>query len=172
MTIEDLKPTEFAPYYSGYVSKIPKDTSLIDCFEEGLKTVTNFFKSIPSEKQHYKYADGKWTVKEVFQHIIDTERVFMYRCFRIARHDQTALSGFEQNAYIQPSKANGKSMDALIAEYQSVKKCFMVLLNSLTEEDLKYKGTASGNAMTARAAAFIAVGHEIWHVDIIKERYL
>lgn len=172
MTIEDLKPTEFAPFYSGYVSKIPKNTSLMDCFDGGSKTIIDFFKSIPSEKQHYKYANDKWTVKEVFQHIIDTERVFMYRCFRIARHDQTALSGFEQNGYIAPSKANSKSMGELIAEYQSIRKCFMVLLNSLDEEDLKFKGTASGNAMTARAAAFIAVGHERWHMDIIKERYL
>lgn len=172
MTIQDLQPTEFAPYYSGYVSKIPKDTTLIDCFEMGLKNVVNFFESMPFEKQHYKYASDKWTVKEVFQHIIDTERIFMYRCFRIARHDQTPLSGFEQNDYIQPSKADSKSMETLIAEYQSVRKCFIMLLNSLNEENLKYKGTASGNTMTARAAAFIVVGHEIWHMDIIKERYL
>ena len=172
MTIQDLDPSEFAPFYSGYVSKVSKNKTLTDCFVEGSKTITNFFKSIPSEKQHYKYADDKWTIKEVFQHIIDTERVFMYRCFRIARHDLTALPGFEQNDYVKPSKANAKSMEALIVEYQSVRKCFIALVNSLNEEDLKFKGTASGNTMTARAAAFIAVGHEIWHMDIIKERYL
>lgn len=172
MIIEDLQATEFAPFYSGYISKIPKNLSLIDCFESGMQNVSTFFSEISKEKLNYKYANGKWSIKEVFQHIIDTERVFMYRCFRIARHDQTALSGFEQNDYIEPSNANNKSIESLLEEYQTVRQSFIVLLKSFSDDDLKFVGNASGNAMTARAAAFIIIGHEKWHMDIIKERYL
>ena len=131
-----------------------------------------FFKSIPKEKLEYKYADDKWTIKEVFQHIIDTERIFMYRCLRIARHDKTALAGFEQNDYIIPSKANSKSIESLLEEYRTTRQYSIVLLKSLSDEDLKYIGQASDNVMSARSTAFSTIGHEIHHVNIIEERYL
>lgn len=172
MIIQDLQPTEFAPYYKDYINKIPKDLPLIECYVSGMHKMSMFFSKIPKEKLNYRYAKGKWTIKEVFQHIIDTERVFMYRCFRIARHDKTSLSGFEQNDYILPSNANNKSIESLLEEYQTVRQSFIVLLKSFSDEDFNYEGNANGNAMTARAAAFIIIGHEIWHTDIIKERYL
>ncbi len=172
MIIQDLKLTEYAIFYSGYISKIPKDISLIDSFELGLNNVTKFFNEIPKEKLNYSYAEDKWTIKEVFQHIIDTERIFMYRCFRLSRHDHTALSGFEQNDYIEPSHANNKSIESLLEEYQTLRQSFIVMLKSFNDEDLNVQGNASGNNITARAAAFIIIGHELWHMDIIKERYL
>ena len=120
----------------------------------------------------YKYAAGKWSIKEVFQHIIDTERVFLYRCFRIARHDKTPLTGFEQDDYIVPSKANSKSIESLLEEYQTVRQNSIVLLKSLSETDLKHLGNASDHMLSARAAAFMTLGHEIHHIEVIKERYL
>ena len=143
-----------------------------DGFYLGLKNVTDFFKSISNDKLTYKYAEDKWTIKEIFQHIIDTENIFMYRCLRIARHDQTPLAGFDQNDYILPSLANKKSIELLLEEYQAVRQNFIVLLKSLSETDLNFVGNANGSNLSARSAAFIILGHELWHTKIIKERYL
>lgn len=172
MTAQDLVTEEYNPFYSKYINMLPKDLDLIDGFEAGLKNVQDFFKFIPEDKLEYKYAEGKWTIKEVLQHIIDTERIFMYRCLRVARQDKTPLQGFEQNDYIIPSKANKKSLEFLLEEYRSTRQYSIVLLKSFDDEDLKCIGTASGNVMSARSAAFSAIGHEIWHMNIISERYL
>lgn len=172
MTKQDLTTEEYNPYYKTYIDMIPESLNLIEGFKVGFKYIDAFFKSIPTEKLEYKYADDKWTIKEVFQHIIDTERIFMYRCLRVARHDKTALAGFEQNDYIIPSKANSKSIETLLEEYRTTRQYSLVLLKSLSDEDLKCIGYASGNIMSARSAAFSTIGHEIWHVNIIKERYL
>ncbi|MGZ0016873.1 DinB family protein [Yeosuana sp. AK3] len=172
MTIKDLEPTEYHPFYKTYLDMLTADMSLIDGFYSGLSMVVDFFKSVPSHQLEYKYAEDKWTVKEIFQHIIDTERIFIYRCFRIGRHDATPLVGFEQNDYIQPALANQKTLESLLEEYQIVRQNSIILLKSLSDQDLKFIGNANGNPMSARAAAFTMLGHERWHLKIIKERYL
>ncbi|MCF8273271.1 MAG: DinB family protein [Flavobacteriaceae bacterium] len=172
MTILDLKTSEYNPFYKTYLDMIPEEMELIDGFYLGLKNVVDFFNSLPSNKLKYKYAEDKWTIKEVFQHIIDTERIFAYRCFRIGRHDETPLSGFDENNYIKPSLANNKTLEALLEEYQVVRQNTIVLIKSLNETDLKFIGIANANNLSARAAAFSVLGHELWHLKIIKERYL
>lgn len=172
MTTQDLDTEEFNPFYSTYINILPKNLNLIEGFEAGFKNVQDFFKAIPKDKLEYKYALDKWTVKEVFQHIIDTERIFMYRCLRVARHDKTPLAGFEQNDYILPSKANSKTIESLLEEYRVTRQYSIILLKSFSNEDLKSRGTASGYVMSARSAAFSTIGHEIWHMNIIRDRYL
>lgn len=172
MKINSLSSTEYNPFYNRYIQKIPKDITLIEGYVNGEKAMLKFFKSIPDKKQNYRYEPGKWSVKEVIQHIIDTERVFMYRCLRMARHDKTPLMGFEQDDYIQPSMAHQKDMDDLIDEYKAVRHHSIVFLKSLQDIDLKFVGNSSGNQMSARAAACIVLGHEIWHKEVLKERYL
>lgn len=172
MNVSDLSTTEYHAFYANYISNVPKDVNLLTGFRSGSKELLAFFNEIPSDKLEFRYAADKWTIKEVIQHIIDTERVFAYRCFRIARHDETPLSGFEQDDYILPSKANSKSMEDLLEEYQVVRQNTIVLLKSLSEMDLKYLGHASGSNVSARAAAFIILGHEIHHMNVIKEFYL
>jgi len=98
--------------------------------------------------------------------------VLRYRCFRIARNDKTPLAGFDQNIYIDPSGASNKSLSSLLNEYAQTRDSSIALLNSLTEDDLKRKGEANGGDMSARAAAFTIIGHEIWHMEIIANRYL
>jgi len=172
MTVQELKTTEYGTYYKTYLDMVPSNMDLIEAYYLGETNVLSFFKSLPADKLEYSYEEHKWTVKEIFQHIIDTERIFMYRCLRIARHDRTPLSGFEQNDYIEPSKANNKSLEALLEEYKIVRQNSIVLLKSLNDTDFKFTGNASGNNLSARAAAFIVLGHELWHIKIIKERYL
>lgn len=172
MTIKDLKITEYNSYYSSYVNLIPKDTELVEGFKTGSHKVIDFFQSIVPEKLDYAYAEKKWNIKEVFQHLIDTERVFQYRCFRFSRRDKTPISGFEQDNYIEPSQAKNKSIDDLIEEFKAVRQSFIVLLNSLSENDLKFVGYANGSKLSARAAAYIILGHEIHHIEVIKKLYL
>ncbi|MFH4965576.1 DinB family protein [Gaetbulibacter sp. M235] len=172
MTTKDLKTTEYGPYYKSYLALVPANLELIEGYYSGQQNALDFFKSLSNDKLEYRYEENKWTVKELFQHIIDTERIFMYRCLRIARHDRTPLSGFEQNDYIEPSQANKKTLEALLEEYQMVRQNSIILLKSLNENDLNFIGNASGNNLSARAAAFIVLGHELWHMKIIKERYL
>lgn len=172
MKTSDLKTTEYNEYYSRYISLISRETTLIDGFIKDSNMVIQFFESIPFDKLDYKYAEGKWCIKEVFQHLIDTERIFQHRCFRIARHDKTTISGFEQDDYINPSQANNKNLKSLVEEFKAVRQSFIVLLKSLHDDDLKFIGNANGSDMSARAAAFIILGHSIWHIHVIKERYL
>jgi uncharacterized damage-inducible protein DinB len=172
MKVTDLNNSEYNSYYETYVSKVSKDIRLLDGFIEAETYVVDFFKSIPESKLEYRYATGKWSIKEILQHIIDAERVFMYRCFRIARHDNTPLAGFEQDDFVTPSKADKKSLDDLLEEYKVGRQNFIVLLKNLSETDLKFMGHASGSPLSARAAAFIMLGHEIHHIEVIKARYL
>ncbi|GAA4281751.1 DinB family protein [Gaetbulibacter aestuarii] len=172
MKINSLSETEYNPFYKRYIQKVPQDLTLIQGYMDGEKAMVRFFKNIPDKKHNYRYESDKWSVKEVIQHIIDTERIFMYRCLRISRHDKTPLAGFEQDDFIAPSRAHQKDMENLIDEYKAVRNHSIEFLKSLHDNDLKFIGNASGNQMSARAAACIVLGHEIWHREILKERYL
>lgn len=172
MTKTDLNTSEFDTYYSRYIAKISDKTTLRKGFETGKNTVINFFESIPDEKLEYRYQPDKWSIKEVFQHLIDTERIFMYRCFRIARQDTTALTGFDQNIYVAPSNAHHKSIENLLSEFTINRANSISLLNSLSDEDLSFIGNSNGGDMSARAAAFTILGHDIWHMEVIEDKYL
>lgn len=172
MTTQDLNVSEYNEYYKRYIDKLSKSLLLRDGYKIEKTNTLDFFKSIPKDKLEYRYTPGKWTIKEVFQHLIDTERIFMYRCFRIARRDATPLIGYDQNIYIEPSGANKKSIDELLEEFKIARENSISILNSLTDEDLCSIGNSNGAVMSARAAAFTIIGHDIWHMDVIKERYL
>lgn len=168
----EITPQEYNTYYGVYLNKLSDELGLLDGFQKGKQEVVDFFSSLPDEKYNFAYAEGKWTVKEVFQHLIDTERVFMYRCFRIARRDATPLAGFDQDDFMMTSDANSKSIQLLLEEFTTIRDSFIVLLKTLKPKDLKFIGEASGFSISARAIAFINLGHYLWHIDVIKERYL
>jgi len=168
----DLNTNEFDAYFGNYIEKVADSCSLRDGFAKGRETVLSFFAAIPKEKLDYRYAPGKWSIKETFQHIIDTERVLMYRCFRIARNDKTSLASFDQDVFVAPSNAANKTIESLLDEYKATRNHSISFINSLRAEDLQQIGISSNSNLSARAAAFIVLGHEIWHVAIIKERYL
>ncbi|WP_194767711.1 DinB family protein [Tamlana sp. I1] len=172
MKVTELKSTEYHPYYKTYIVEAPTDFTLLEGFSKGKEAVLAFFKSIPNTKLDYAYQPGKWTIKEVFQHIIDNERVFIYRCLRLSRQDKTPLPGYHQDDYIAPSKASLKSIEALIEEYEAVRQNSIVFIKSLSDSDLKQIGTVSDHDMSARAAAFIILGHEKHHISVLKSRYL
>ena len=172
MKVTDIKSNEFDQFYQRYLDKVDKRHDIIAALLHGQTAAHEFFSTIPADRLTYRYAEGKWSVLEVLQHLIDTERVFMYRCFRIARRDTTPLAGFDQNNYIDPSVANEKSIERLLEEFNAVRSASVSLLRSLSAEDLVFVGNANGSPVSARAAAFMVPGHDIWHMDIIRERYL
>jgi uncharacterized damage-inducible protein DinB len=129
-------------------------------------------RALPEEKLYYRYAEGKWTIKEILAHLIDDERIYTYRALRYARNDQTELPGFEQDAYAVESGANKRSIDDLLEEFAAVRRSTIALFNSFEDRVMTRVGVASGNVMSVRAAAYHIAGHELRHLNIIKERYL
>ena len=162
---------EYGAYYQDYINLVGQDELLPTLVKSGEETV-KFFQSVPDSKMEYAYAEGKWTIKEIIQHLIDAERVFAYRALRFGRKDATDLPGFEHNDYVPVSKANDRTKEQLIDDYRSVRNSTIKLYEGFDDEMLKFIGTANGNPMSARALAFIMSGHEKHHIKVIAERYL
>lgn len=172
MTSQDLHASEHHDYYAQYINLVPKDQTLLEALRSGMKTTIAFFESLDETTLNYRYAEGKWTPKEILLHLIDAERVFSYRALRFARKDSTPLQGFEQDDYIRPSKAYDRSVPSLLKEYRAVREATIALFETMDNEMLSSIGVASGSNLSARAAGFITAGHDRSHIKIIKERYL
>lgn len=117
------------------------------------------------------YAPGKWTIKDILQHIIDTERVFAYRALRFARQDDTELAGYDENIYAEQSGAINRTLGDLFGEYEAVGKSTVYLFKSFNEQQLLFEGTCFGKKMSPLAIGFCLAGHAIHHMKVIRERY-
>jgi uncharacterized damage-inducible protein DinB len=124
------------------------------------------------EKADYAYAPGKWTIKQVIGHIIDTERILAYRLTCFARAENHALPGFDEDAYVANAHFQDRSLLSFSEEFTLLRKANLFLFNSLSEKDLNRSGTASERQITVRALLFVIAGHVIHHTQIIKSRYL
>lgn len=171
MKSSSLQSNEYAAFYKPYIEAIG-DVVLLDELEACTNYFIDFLKTIPVEKHEFRYAEGKWTIKDIVLHLIDAERIFAYRALRIARKDQTTLPGFEENEYVKTAFANSRKMDDLIEEYVTVRKATSSLFKTFTDEQLTQMGTASEKPVSVRAIGFIILGHQKHHMKIIKERYL
>lgn len=167
----DLKDDEYGSYYKKYIDLVGTQ-DINDALEYGSSQMTKLVNNIPPNKYDFSYAPKKWTVKESLLHLIDTERIFAYRALRFARGDETALPGFDQDAYVPIAKGHQRSFSAIIKEYKSVRQASISLYKSFDEEMLQRIGTASNNPFSVRALGYIIAGHEIHHRNILKERYL
>ena len=172
MTREDLDHNEYNAYYRNYIELLQPDINLTGALETGLVKSLSFYSAIPKQKWNYAYASGKWTILEILQHVMDTERIFAYRALCIGRGDQTPLPGFEQDDYVLPSNANARDLANMLEEYEAIRKATLSLFKSLSDEALLTKGMASGSGLSARAAGFIICGHDQHHANVIQERYL
>ena len=167
------KPIEgtFPPFYATYTNKVKED-EVADAFKNQQELVNTFFDAIPKEKEDFAYAPGKWTLKEMLQHIIDTERIFAYRALCIARHEKQSLPGFDENDYARKSQAAARSWQSLVAELKLVRKTSEILFDSFSPETLQQSGISNNNPVTVNALGFITAGHLYHHIEVIKERYL
>ena len=158
-------------HYHNYINQAEED-NLIDALETNAKSFTKLLKDIPNKKRDYRYAEGKWTIKELLQHIIDGERIFAYRALCFARKDATPLPGFEENDYAENSKAGKRKWKDLVKEFKAVRESTIILMNSFDEEQLEASGTANGKSNYVLSLGFIIAGHATHHIKVIKERYL
>lgn len=161
----------YPPYFENYIHLVQAN-SVAEAIEIYSADIVNFFKSIPAEKVDYSYAKGKWSIKEMLQHITDTERIFAYRALRIARHDKTPLAGFDENAYAAFSNAAARSWQSLLEEFEAVRKSTDLLLQSFTPDQLQQSGITNEHPNTTIAISFIIFGHMLHHMNILNERYL
>jgi uncharacterized damage-inducible protein DinB len=158
-------------YYHQYINLAIAD-NLKTAFEKHQTELVSFLKDIPKKKWNYRYAEGKWSVKEVVQHIIDAERVFVYRALCFARKDQTPLPSFDENIFAANSKADKRSKKDLIKELKTLQQSSAQLFNSLDEEQLEQPGVASGKPTYVKGIAYIVLGHALHHKKILEEKYL
>ncbi|HEV7892542.1 MAG TPA: DinB family protein [Pyrinomonadaceae bacterium] len=172
MKIEKPGEGEYAPYAIRYIGLLPDDGLVLRHMEENLEATREFILSLPGERLTYRYAEGKWTIKEILVHISDDERIYAYRALRFARGDKTELPGFEQDDYAAHSGANARDIEDILAEFADVRRATVSLFKGLDREALVRVGVADGKVMSVRAAAYHIAGHELRHVNIIKERYL
>jgi len=168
----DLQPTEFAGFYANYINQVSTEYTLIEELEISVHRLIKFVQDIPMDKFDYRYAEGKWTIKDILQHIIDAERVFAYRALRFARNDTTELPGFEENSYADQANATKRSIQELLTELAVVRQSTLFLFKSFSEEELLRSGIASNNTMSVRALGFVIIGHQNHHQRIFQERYL
>jgi uncharacterized damage-inducible protein DinB len=170
--IEKPKPGEYPDYANMYMKLVPDDGLLLKHLEDNFEAVNMLIRSLASEKLLHRYASDTWTIKETLVHIIDDERIYSYRALCFARNDKTALPGFEQDDYVTFSNANARSIDNILHEYETVRQSTIALYDGFDDAALLRAGVANNNTTTVRALGYHIAGHELHHVNIIKERYL
>ena len=169
--ISKPQPGEYVSYQEVYINQVG-DAPVPEILLEQKDSSYAFYTTIPEEKGSYAYAPGKWTIKEVIGHIIDTERIYAYRVLCLIRGEKQALPGFEQDDYVVLSGANERTIKELAEELKAVRTANYYLVRNLTEEQGKIIGIASGNKVSVRAWVYMMAGHELHHLRILKEKYL
>jgi uncharacterized damage-inducible protein DinB len=167
-----LNPNEYAPFYANYIAQVSDEYTLVEELEISLHRFIKFVQDIPMDKFDYRYAEGKWTIKDIIQHIIDAERIFNYRALRFARNDKTELPGFEENDYVDEANANKRSIMELLTELSAVRHSTLLLFKTFNDEQFLRIGYANNNPMSVRALGFIIIGHQNHHQRVFEERYL
>jgi hypothetical protein len=158
-------------FYHNYINQVPEN-DLLEAFNNQTPAFIEFIERIPAEKHDYRYADGKWTIKEVLQHIIDAERVFSYRALRFARKDPTFLPGFDENSFADNARAYKRDWKNLVEEFKALRMSSEYLFASFDEEQLDAAGTANNNSIYVLGIGYVVVGHAIHHSKVLRERYL
>ena len=167
-----LKPTsaQHPDWASVYIDKTP-DGEVLAQLEKGVISILDYIENLTDEQLLYRYAEGKWTIKEVIVHLMDVERVFSYRGLTTARRDTTSIPGFDHNAYVPNSAANQRDKESLIKEYKSLREATLQLFSNMSDEALDFIGEAKGQPCTAKAMVYMIAGHEQHHLQILNERY-
>jgi uncharacterized damage-inducible protein DinB len=171
MNSNQLPVNEYASFYATYIKAI-ENVELFEELEISLHDFIKFVQNIPMDKFDFRYAEGKWTIKDIIQHIIDTERIFSYRALRISRNDKTPLPGFEENDYVDNTDAKSRSIQDLLTEFSAVRHSNLLMFKSFSDEQLRRIGIASEHEVSVRALGFLIIGHQKHHQKVFAERYL
>lgn len=162
--------SEYAPRLHGYVTAVP-DGDVVSLMRDGGREMQRVLATVPEARGGHRYAEGKWTVREMAGHLIDAERIFSYRALRIARGDATPLPAFEENDYVRAAGSDARTLASLAAELAVVRESTAQLFASLPDEAWARRGTMSGNGISVRALAYLVVGHAQHHLMVLRERY-
>lgn len=162
---------EYPQWFAGEIEPVEYN-DLIGGLDKSFRLTLPFLEKLTKEDLVYRYAPNKWSIKQMWQHVNDVERVLSYRALRYARQDPTILSGFDENKYGEVSNADSREFNAILFEYTAVRRSTIELFKSFTEEMFMYRGTTGQSNMTVRSLGYLILGHEIHHVNTIKERYL
>jgi hypothetical protein len=162
---------DYAPYYENYIKLVEGDDILKILNDQG-KITQDILNSFSEHKGNYRYADGKWTVKEMVGHLLDTERVFTYRALCIARAEKKSLPGFEQDEYVKEGNFNRRELFELNYEFRLLRESNLLLFRSFTSEMLWKRGFASETSVTVLAILFMIAGHEKHHMKVLREKYM
>lgn len=166
-----IKDHEFAEYFEYYISLV-KEEDYLKALKTSYKEIKKTYKNLTEEQGNFAYAKKKWTIKELLVHCIDTERIFCERALRFARKDKTELPGFDHDNYVINSGANDRTLKDILKEYKSVRKSTLSLFKSFNGDMLNQGGVANGNKLTVLTIGFIISGHELHHLNILREKYL
>ena len=165
------QPNEYPSFYQNYVDNVKTDNIIKELTDQVLN-IQAIISEIPEDKETYKYAEGKWTIKEIIIHLMDAERIFSYRALRFSRGDSTNLSGFDENEYVPNSGASERSLQSLLDEYIALRNSTIEFFKNLSQEMSLRTGIANGKEISVRSLGYIIPGHEIHHLAVIRERYL
>lgn len=163
-------PSEYLEYYDRYIRLVGDD--VLRALREGVETTRRMLEPLPESRGDWRYAPGKWSIKEVMLHVTDTERVFSYRALRFARKDPAPLPGFDQDAWMPESGAPERTLRSLIDEHRAVRAATLAFFENLAPETWERAGIANDARMSVRAAAFVIAGHEVHHQAVLREKYL
>ena len=169
-TIGRPEPDEIPSHYVGYIKRVPELDPVIVGAEQ-IELTTTLLRGLSESDALYRYARGKWSIKEVVGHLADVERIMAYRALRIARGDTTPLPGFDENSYVPIAKFDNRSLADLVGELRTTRAATLALLRTFDADAWRRRGTASGKPVSVRALAFMIPGHERHHVDILRTRY-
>lgn len=164
-------PSTYPAYFKNYVDQVSEE-DLTTAFSNQLPVIKSLLNSITEEKSTYAYDTGKWTLKELLQHMIDTERIFNYRALCIARKETASLPGFDENTYAQNSNANSRSWQSMADEFLAVRKTTEYLFESFSQQALDASGISNNNPVSVNSIGFTTIGHFYHHKKVIEERYL
>lgn len=170
MTPDRPQANEYASFYNTYIS-LTGEAPILQTLQELKDSTLQYFISLPEDKGDYTYAEGKWTIKEVTGHLIDCERIFAYRALCISRGEKQLLPGFDQDTYVANANFNQCKLADLAREFETVRQSTLYLLKALTPEQWLLVGNANNHPISVRALAHIIAGHELHHLQILKQRY-
>jgi uncharacterized damage-inducible protein DinB len=164
--------TEYPVYFGRYVATVPDEGDILDLLRTQVRETSALVAALNEEQAEFRYAEGKWSIKEMVGHLTDTERVMVYRAVCIARGETQSLPGFDENQYVAHAKFQTRAVPDLLEELRVVREASIRFFATLDEEEVARKGLANGKEVTAGALAYIVAGHERHHQSVLRERYL
>jgi hypothetical protein len=165
------KPGEHAPYHVTYFAHVPEG-DIVAVLSAQLDDALALARSIPSGLHTHRYAPGKWSVTELFGHVVDLERVFGMRAMCFARKDPGPLPSVDEDPYVAAACFDERGLASLVEEFEHLRRANLALYSSFDEAALERRGTASGHVMSVRGMMFLTAGHAAHHFNVLRERYL